>query len=132
MSTVTRIVLGIVVGILLSLMTLAAGLASVKLLAGVTTISGTMTAIALLSGAFLGAVSVVLGYITTGKEHSVLVLLISLAVAALTVMFGRFGNGSLFPLGIYSLAVVNSLMISRVTAVLVHHSHRTSKPNLRG
>jgi hypothetical protein len=132
MSTVTRIVLGIVVGILLSLMTLAAALASVKLLSGVTTISGTVIAIALLSGAFLGAVSVVLGYITTGKEHSVLVLLISLAVAALTVMFGRFGNGSLFPLGIYSLAVVNSLMISRVTAVLVHHSHRTNEPNLRG
>lgn len=132
MSTVSRIVLGIVVGVLLSLMTLAIALASIKLLAGVTTISGTVTAIALLSGALLGAVSVVLGYLTAGRERSVLVLLIGLAIAALTVMFGRFGNGSIFPLGIYSLAVVNSLMISRVTASLVHHSGRTREPNLRG
>ena len=132
MSTVTRIVLGIVVGILLSLMTLAAALASVRLLIGVTTTSGTVTVIALLSGALLGAVSVVLGYLTAGRERSVLVLLIGLAIAALAVMLGGYGNGSIFPLGIYSLAVVNSLMRSRVTAVLSHHSHRTSEPNLHG
>ena len=132
MSTVIRIVLGIVVGILLSLLTLAAALAGVKLLVGVTTTSGTVTVIALLSGAVLGAVSVGLGYLTAGREHSVLVLLIGLGIAALMVMLGGFRNGSILPLGIYSLAVVNSLMISRVTAVLVHHPYRTSEPNLRG
>lgn len=132
MSTVTRIVMGIVVGVLLSLMTLAFALAGVKFLAGATTIGGLVTVFALLSGAVLGAVGVVLGYLTAGRERSVLVLLIGLAIAALTVMLGGYGNGSVMPLGIYSLAVVNSLMISRVTAVLVHPSYRTNEPNLRG
>jgi hypothetical protein len=120
------------VGILLSLMTLAVALAGVKFLVEVTAISGAVTVIALLSGALLGAVSVVLGYLTAGRERSVLVLLIGLSIAALTVMLGSYGNGSILPLGIYSLAVVNSLMISRVTAVLIHHSHRTSNPSPRG
>jgi len=132
MSTATRIVLGIVAGVVLSLMTLAAAAAGVRLLAGLVTISRPAAVITLLCGAVLGAVGVGLGYLTAGKERSLLVILIGLALAALAVMVGGYGNGSLLPLGIYVLAVVNSLMISRVTAVLVHHSQRPKEPNLRG
>ena len=132
MSTVMRIVLGIVVGVLLSLLTMVIALAGLRMAAGLAMVSLTVAAISMLSGALLGAAGVGLGYLTAGRERSMLVVLIGLAFAALTVMLGRYGNGSLFPFAIYSLAIVNSLMISRVTAVLVENSHRTSHPNLRG
>ncbi len=130
MRPVTRIVLGIMVGVFLSLITLSVALAGARVLLGLATIGRTAAAVALLSGALLGAVSVGLGYLTVGRERSVLVLLVGLGIAALAVMLGHYGNGSVLPLGIYSLAVVNSLMIARVTAVLVHHSPRPSEPNL--
>ena len=130
MRPVTRIVLGIVVGALLSLVTLTVALAGVRVLLGLATIGRTAAAVTLLSGALLGAVSMGLGYLTVGRERTVLVLLIGLGIAALAVMLGRYGNGSALPLGIYSLAVVNSLIIARVTTVLVHRLPRTSEPNL--
>lgn len=88
--------------------------------------------ITLLSGALLGVVSVGLGYLTAGIERSVLVVLISVAVAALVVLVGGYGNGSILPVGIYGLAVVNSLMISRVTSVLGEPANQSNNPNLRG
>lgn len=132
MSTVMRMVLGIVIGVLLSLMSLAIALAGVRAAAGLSELSIPIAVICLLSGAVLGAVGVALGYLTAGRERSMLVLLIGLACAALTVMLGQYGNGSLLPLGIYSMAVVNSLTISRVTAVLVNDSSRANRSNLRG
>ena len=130
MRPVTRIVLGIMIGVFLSLITLSVALAGARVLLDLATIGRTAAAATLLSGALLGAVSVGLGYLTVGRERNVLVLLIGLGIAALAVMLGRYGNGSVLPLGIYSLAVVNSLVIARATTVLVHHSPRRNEPNL--
>lgn len=132
MSLVTKMVLGIVIGVLSSLLTLAIAQISVNLLMGVATVGKTIALITLLSGAVLGVVSVGLGYLTAGKERSVLVVLIGLSVAALSVLSGQYGNGSILPIGIYSLTVVNSLMISRATAVLGEPTNQSSEPNLRG
>ncbi len=132
MRPATRIVLGIVVGVLLSLMTLIAAQAGASALLGPTVIGRTVAVTTLLSGALLGAASVGLGYLTDGIERTVLVLLIGLGLAALVVLLGRYGNGSILPLGIYSLAVVNSLTIARLTAVLNHQGSRSNHPELRG
>ena len=132
MNTVTRLLLGIVAGVLLTLLTLVLALAGARVLIGLAMINGIVALATLLSGALLGAVGVGLGYLTAGRERSVLVLLIGLAIAALAVMLGGYGNGSVLPLGIYGLAVVNSLLIARVTAVLDHEERGTRESNLRG
>ena len=132
MRTVNRMILGIVIGVLASLITLAVAQIGVNLLTGVTTIGRTVTLITLLSGSLLGVISVGLGYFTAGMERSALVLLIGLVIAALAVLGGGYGNGSILPLGIYGLVMINSLMISRVTAVLDASLNQSSGPNLRG
>ena len=132
MSTVMRIVLGIVVGVLLSLMTMVIALAGLRVVTGLAVVSTVAAVISMLGGAVLGAVGVALGHLTAGRERSMLVLLIGLALAALAVMLGRYGDGSMYPLGIYSLAVVNSLMISRATSVLAHNPQNINRPNLGG
>ena len=133
MSTVTRLVLGIIIGVLASLMTLAIAQIGVNLLMGLPTVGRTVMMITLLSGALLGVISVGLGYLTAGIERSVLVVLIGVAVAALVVLVGGYGSGSILPVGIYGLALVNSLMISRVTAVLGEPANQSTRlPPLPG
>ncbi len=131
MRSAIRIVLGIMVGVLLSLMTLIVAQAGASALLGPAAFGRAVMVSVLLSGALLGAASVGLGYLTAGIERSVLVLLIGLGLAALVVLLGRYGNGSILPLGIYSLAVVNSLTIARVTAVLNHQGSRSNHRELR-
>jgi hypothetical protein len=87
---------------------------------------------ALISGALLGATGVTLSYLTSGRERYVLVLLIGLVIAALAVMIGHYGNGSLIPVGIYVLAIVNGLLTSRATAALELRSNTSAGPYLRG
>lgn len=131
MNTATRLVLGIVIGVLASLVTLAMAQIGVNVLMGVETVGKTVAVITLLSGAALGMVSVGLGYLTAGIERVVLVVLIGVAMAALAVMMGEYGNGSLLPVGIYGVLIVNSLMVSWVTAVLGEPTNQPEEPYLR-
>lgn len=121
MSTVRVIILGTIVGVIVSVLSLGAAYTVASILTGTLALPVILAASTLVNGAILGTVSMSLSYLTGGHERTVLIILISLAVAALTVMLGHYGNGSLLPLGIYTLAIVNSLLISRVTAVLARH-----------
>jgi len=132
MSTVKVIILGTMVGVILSILSLSFAYAGAMLLTGALAIPTVLAVSTLANGAILGIVSVSLSYLTSGYERSGLILLISLAVASLTVMLGHYGNGSLLPLGIYALAIMNSLLISRVTAVLTRRKHPTEETYVRG
>jgi hypothetical protein len=132
MSTAKTIVLGILIGIVISILTLGAALAGLVLLTGKASIIETLILSAVVSGALLGATSVTLSNLTSGCERYVLALLIGLVVAALAVMVGHYPNGSLIPVGIYALAITNSLLISRTTAVLNPRSNTATGPYLRG
>jgi len=133
MSTKKIIVLGTLIGFFLSTLTLGATLAgSLLLTGGQATIPGLLALLTLINGTVLGLTSVSVSYLTTGRERSVLILLIGLATAALSVMVGRYEDGSLLPLGIYALAILNSQLISRVTAALVNRSNTATGPYLQG
>ncbi len=132
MSTAYRLVMGIVIGILASLMTLAIAQIGVNLLLGVATIGKTVAIVTMLSGALLGVISVGLGYLTAGMEQKALVVLIGLILAALAVIGGKYGNGSIVPLGIYGLVMMNCLLICRMTTAVGERLRESSTPNLRG
>ncbi len=132
MSTVKVIILGTIVGMILSVLSLGSAYVAVLLLTGIIVLPTVMVMSTLANGAILGTVGVSLSYLTTGYERSLLILLVSLAIAALTVMLGHYGNGSLLPLGIYTLAVVNSLLISPVTAVLTRRTNPSEETYVRG
>ena len=131
MSTTTRLILGIVIGIVVSLVMLALMQIAVTALAGKVVISITTVAVLVLMGSLVGAVSVALSYITAGKERTVLVLLVGIALAAALVMTGSYGNGSLLPLAIYGMTAVGSLLIARATAVLGELSKHSERRDLR-
>jgi hypothetical protein len=132
MRTVIRLVLGIMIGVFVSLVTLAMAQIGVNLLTGLETLGRTITVIALLSGAMLGAVSVGLSYLTAGIERILVVMLIGLAVAAVAVIVGQYGNSSILPLGIYGLTVINGLTIARVTSLLSRPVTQTQGTHLQG
>ncbi len=132
MSTLKVIVLGTLIGVVISILTLGLALAGMLLLTGQVAIIESMVFPALINGALLGATGVTLSYLTSGRERYVLVLLIGLVIAALAVMIGRYGNGSLIPVGIYVLAMVNGLLTSRATAALDLRSNTSAGPYLRG
>jgi len=132
MSTRKTIVLGTLVGFILSSLTLGAAFAVSLILNGQATISGLFALSTLINGTVLGLAGVSLSYLTTGRERNVLILLIGIATAALSVMVGSYDDGSLLPLGIYALAIMNSQMISRVTAALINRSNTATEPYLRG
>lgn len=132
MSTLKVIVLGTLIGVAISILTLGLALAGMLLLTGQVAIIESMVFPALINGALLGATGVTLSYLTSGRERYVLVLLIGLVIAALAVMIGRYGNGSLIPVGIYVLAMVNGLLTSRATAALDLRSNTSAGPYLRG
>jgi hypothetical protein len=132
MSTLKVIVLGTLIGVVISILTLGLALAGMLLLTGQVAIIESMVFPALINGALLGATGVTLSYLTSGRERYVLVLLIGLVIAALAVMVGRYGNGSLIPVGIYVLAMVNGLLTSRATAALDLRSNTSAGPYLRG
>lgn len=132
MSTLKVIVLGTLIGVVISILTLGLALTGMLLLTGQVAIIESMVFPALINGALLGATGVTLSYLTSGRERYVLVLLIGLVIAALAVMIGRYGNGSLIPVGIYVLAMVNGLLTSRATAALDLRSNTSAGPYLRG
>ncbi|NCF66669.1 MAG: hypothetical protein GWP61_11890 [Chloroflexi bacterium] len=132
MSTVKVIVMGTLIGVTISVLTILVVLAGLMFLTQKATPIIIVALLAILNGAFLGTTSASLGYLTTGRERYVLVLLIELAIAALAVLIGRYGNGSLIPVGIYALAILNSLLISRATAKLKLRSNKTTSPYLQG
>jgi len=132
MSTTKIIVLGTLTGVVISILTLGLALAGMLLLTGKVAIIDSVVLSTLVNGTLSGATSVTLSYLTNGRERYVLVLLIGLVIAALAVMVGRYGNGSLIPVGIYVLAIVNSLLTSRATAALNLHSNTTTGPYLQG
>lgn len=131
MNTVAKLVMGIMLGILTSLVTLVMAQVGVNILMGVATVGKTLAIVTLLSGALLGVISVGLGYLTAGIERTVLVALIGTAIAALTVLVGGYGNSSILPVGIYGLVVTNSLLIARASSLLGDPAHQSNEPNLR-
>jgi hypothetical protein len=116
---------------LVSLVTLAVTQISIRALVSGAALGTVLTALLLLMGIVLGAVSVGLSYITSGKERTVLVVLVGLVLAALTVILGGYGNRSLLPVGIYGLALLSSLLIARVTALLGNPAESENGRNLR-
>lgn len=125
MKSIKLIILGTLGGVILSIISMGIAYAGGLLLTGRLALPTVIVISTLVNGAVLGAVAVVLSYLTTGIERSGLITLVSLAVASLTVIMGEYSNGSLIPLGIYFLAISNSLLISRVTTSLSGRSGPT-------
>jgi hypothetical protein len=132
MNTVKVIIMGTLVGGILSILSLGAAYAGVLLLTEAMAIPTVLTISTLANGVILGTVGVSLSFLSTGLERSGLIILISLAVASVTVMLGSYGNGSLLPLGIYTMAILNSLLISPVTAVLTRRTVSIEETYVRG
>lgn len=131
MSKLARLILGIVIGVLISSMTLAIAQMAMNALVEGASLSKTMTVLMLLLGMLLGVVSVGLSYITDGKERLLLVVLVGVGLAALVVLVGGYGNRSLMPICIYGLALLSSLLIARVTAVLGEPASGDNRRDLR-
>jgi hypothetical protein len=75
----------------------------------VSTLTGSITA---------SALCIALGFLLTHRERSLVAPLVTLAIASLVVLPGNYGNGSLVPPAIYSLAILNGLTIALVTSPL--------------
>ncbi|MDX1413431.1 MAG: hypothetical protein R3293_04520 [Candidatus Promineifilaceae bacterium] len=122
MSSIRIILLGTILGIILSVLSLGSAYVAASILTGTSQLPLVIIVSTIVNGAILGTTSIGLSYLTSGYERTLLVLLVSLATAALTVMLGRYADGSLLPLGIYSLAVLNSFLISKATGRITHRS----------
>ena len=132
MSTLKVIILGTVVGLILSILSLGSTYTVAFVIIGTNVIPSILAISTLANGVILGTVGISLSYLTSGLERSGLMVLIGLAVASFTIMLGSYGNGSLLPLGIYFLAVVNSLLISRVTGVITRRTLQIKETYVRG
>lgn len=111
MNSVKATLMGILTGIILGALSVALG--GQRLLAGSASVVGLLVAISVLHGALAGGVSS-LCRIFSSVERYALSVLVNVALAALVVIVGQFGSGSLAPLLIYALAVINGLLVSVV------------------
>lgn len=85
---------------------------------GSAALSLSLLATILVGGTLLGAGSSLLCLVTAGKEKTILMILFSIALAALIVLLGQYGNESLVPIVIYALMVSNGLLICRMSTGL--------------
>lgn len=112
-----QLALGTTIGILTSLVSIALVIAGWQLFNPQPMFAGVILLLGLLSGAILGLLCVSLRALTRGREHRVVGMLLSIAIAAGIVLIGRYPNGSWLPIAIYATAVLNGLMIPQITAV---------------
>lgn len=112
-----QLALGIIIGIITSLVSIALVITGWQLFNPQPAYAGVILLLGLLSGAVLGLVCVSLKALTHGREHRIVGMLLSIALAAGIVLVGRYPNGSWLPIAIYATAVLNGLMIPQLTAV---------------
>ena len=125
MKTLKSIALGTIAGTVLSLLGVALVAGAWLLLTGHVAVLQTVLLIGVLNGAVVGAVGVTVRGLTAGAERIAVAVLVSVAVAALCVMLGSY-EGSMVPVAIYALAIVNGLLIARATAGLARNAYRTA------
>ncbi len=125
MNKIKIIILGTMSGIFLGFISLGIAYIAALLLVGSEKIPTILIVSTLVNGAILGVVGIGLGYISSGLEHRGIMVLISLAVASLTVLLGNYGNGSILPIAIYLLAITNGGLISKATTSIA----RSRKPD---
>ncbi len=112
-----QLALGTTIGIFTSLVSIALVIAGWQLFNPQPMLAEVILLLGLLSGAILGPLCVSLKALTHGREHRIVGLLLSIAIAAGIVLVGRYPNGSWLPLAIYATAILNGVMIPQITAV---------------
>jgi hypothetical protein len=108
--------MGTIAGVMLSLLSLILTSAGHLIIMGRPGLPPAVIAAGLTGGLIAGASAVALSSLCTGRERAILVILISTAVASLAVYVGGYSNRSLVPPAIYGLALLNGLLIAKVTA----------------
>jgi hypothetical protein len=125
MRSLKIFVTGTIIGILVGLITLVLAYAGLvfggvidrlPLAIMVSTLAGSITA---------GTLCVALGYLLTQRERSIVAPLLTVAVASLIVLPGNYGNGSMVPPAIYSLAIINGLIIAFMTSLICETNIRS-------
>ena len=71
-----------------------------------------------LSGAAAGALGAAAGCLVSRRERTVVTVLAAIAVASLAVLAGGYGNASPAPPAIYTLALLNGIIVARVLGPL--------------
>lgn len=112
-----QLALGTIIGILTSLVSSALVVVGWKLFNPQPILAEVILLLGLLSGAVLGLLCISLKGLTRGREHRIVGLLLSFAIAVAVVLVGRYPNGSWLPIAIYATAVLNGLIIPKITAV---------------
>lgn len=118
MRSLRYLFMGTIAGVMLSLLSLILTSAGHLIVVGRPGLPPAVIVSGLAGGLIAGAAAVVLSSLCAGRERAILVILISTAVASLAVYVGGYGNRSLVPPTIYSLALLNGLLIAKVTARL--------------
>jgi peptidoglycan/LPS O-acetylase OafA/YrhL len=114
MRSIKIIVMGTISGMLVGSVSLALAYAGL-IFGGVANRLPAAIMVSTLAGSIIaGALCMALGYLLTNRERSLVAPLVTMAVAALVVLPGNYGNGSLVPPAIYSLAILNGLIIALV------------------
>lgn len=109
------IVMGTISGFIVGLLSAAVFVASASLLAGIAGLTGIVTLFGMANGAVVGGINGLRGFLTRGERWALGVAL-SMATAALTVLIGQFAAGSLTPLAIYGLGLLNAVLIAFVAS----------------
>lgn len=111
-------ILGTGIGLAVGSISLTIAYAGLSLSAGQGALPLAMMVSAAAGSAAAGAGCVTPGCLLTGRERSLLAVLITAAVASLIVLPGNYANGSAVPPLIYAMAVLNGLAAARAVGPL--------------
>lgn len=124
MRSLRTVILGTGAGVALGAISLMLVHAGLSLSGGRVALPPAVMLSAVGGGALAGTVGVVLGCLVTRRERTILSTLVTLALAAAVVLGGHYANGSLVPVAIYGLALVNGPIVARVVSPLcIHGAH---------
>lgn len=111
-------VMGIIIGTIIGAFSVVIAYASLALEGERLNLPLAILVLALGGSMLIGGFCVALRCLVSGRERSLVSILIALAVASLIVYSGNFAYGSHVPLLIYAAAVVNGLLIARAVGPL--------------
>jgi hypothetical protein len=139
MNRIKAILIGTIIGTLVSLTGAALSAAFWPVLAGQLhvpghwdgTVTATLLTFCLIQGAVIGSLNGGLRLALGNLEQVVVSVLLSLAIGAVRVMAGSFGSQSLLPIAIYGLAFVNGGVTAVTLLLILRRTAGFDERNLR-
>lgn len=130
MRAIRNVLLGAFAGTVIGTLTLILLYASFFLASARANVPQALVVSTVAGSAGAGVFGVAIGCLVSSRERSIVAVLLAVAVAALFVLPGGYGNNSYVPPAMFAMAIVNGLLVSRAIRPLCAHDYRQSEQSL--